>query len=155
MEWLVLIMLILIGFVLLIMEFLVFPGVNVAGVIGFVCIGVAIYMAYSSMGVWEGHFTVLGTAAGGIGITYYTLRSKTWKRLQLNTQIDGTVEGIDRSIQGGDTGLCLGRLAPMGKVKVGDHIVEGQSQSGYINENSEVVVIKVLKNKIIVKLKTE
>lgn len=73
----------------------------------------------------------------------------------LNTQIDGTVEGIDRSIQEGDTGLCLGRLAPMGKVKVGDHIVEGQSQSGYINENSEVVVIKVLKNKIIVKLKTE
>ncbi|WP_294142087.1 hypothetical protein [uncultured Sanguibacteroides sp.] len=155
MEWLVLIMLILIGFVLLIMEFLVFPGVNVAGIIGFLCIGVAIYMAYSNMGVWEGHFTLLGTAVGGIGITYYALRSKTWKRLQLNTQIDGTVEGIDHSIREGDTGLCLGRLAPMGKVKVGDYVVEGQSQSGYINENSEVVVIKVLKNKIIVKLKTE
>ena len=38
MEWLVLFMLILIGFVLLILEFLVFPGVNVAGILGFACV---------------------------------------------------------------------------------------------------------------------
>ena len=50
MEWLVLFMLILIGFVLLILEFLVFPGVNVAGILGFACVGIAIYIAYSTMG---------------------------------------------------------------------------------------------------------
>lgn len=77
MEWLVLFMLILIGFVLLILEFLVFPGVNVAGILGFACVGIAIYIAYSTMGTTVGHFTLLGTALCGFGVTYYVLRSKT------------------------------------------------------------------------------
>ena len=59
MEWLVLFMLILIGFVLLILEFLVFPGVNVVGILGFACVGIAIYIAYSTMGMTVGHFTLL------------------------------------------------------------------------------------------------
>ena len=54
MEWLVLFMRILIGFVLLILEFLVFPGVNVAGILGFACVGIAIYIAYSTMGMTVG-----------------------------------------------------------------------------------------------------
>ena len=117
MEWLVLIMLILIGFTLLILEFLVFPGVNVAGILGFACVGGAIYIAYSTMGTTVGHFTLLGTAVSGFGVTYYALRSKTWKRMQLNSQIDSTVEGVDESIREGDIGMTQGRLAPMGKVR--------------------------------------
>ena len=107
-------MLILIGFVLLILEFLVFPGVNVAGILGFACVGIAIYIAYSTMGTTVGHFTLLGTALCGFGVTYYVLRSKTWKRMQLHTQIDSTVEGVDESIREGDVGMTQGRLAPMG-----------------------------------------
>ena len=38
MEWLVLFMLILIGFVLLILECRVFPGGNVAGILGLACL---------------------------------------------------------------------------------------------------------------------
>ena len=147
MEWLVLIMLILIGFTLLILEFLVFPGVNVAGILGFACVGGAIYIAYSTMGTTVGHFTLLGTAVSGFGVTYYALR--------LNCQIDGTVEGFDESIREGDIGMTQGRLAPMGKVRVGDHVAEAESRSGFIDENREVIVLKVFKNKIIVKLKTE
>jgi len=43
----------------------------------------------------------------------------------------------------------------MGKVQVGDQVVEAQSESGYVAENSLVTVVKVYKNKIIVKLKSE
>ena len=59
MEWFVLFMLVAIGFVLLILEFLVFPGVNVAGILGFVCVAGAIWLAYSTMGTTVGHFTLL------------------------------------------------------------------------------------------------
>lgn len=155
MEWLVLFMLILIGFVLLILEFLVFPGVNVAGVLGLACVGGAVYIAYSTMGTTVGHFTLLGVALSGFAVTYYALRAKTWKRMQLHTQIDSTVEGVDDSIHEGDVGVTQGRLAPMGKVRVGDCVVEAESRSGYVDENVEVVVLKVYKNKIVVKLKTE
>ena len=84
-----------------------------AGILGFACVGIAIYIAYSTMGTTVGHFTLLGTALCGFGVTYYVLRSKTWKRMQLHTQIDSTVEGVDESIREGDdiatkTGTGLG-----------------------------------------------
>ena len=119
MEWLVLITLVAIGFVLLLLEFLVFPGVNVVGIIGFLCVGAAVYVAYTRLGAMTGHLTLVGIAAGGFAVTWYALRSKTWKRLQLDVRIDSTVERVDALVNEGDEGVCLGRLAPMGKIRVG------------------------------------
>lgn len=154
MEWLLVFMLILIGAVLVLMEFLVFPGVNIAGVLGFICIVGGIYFGYSYYGAVTGHFILLGTALFGVGATWYVLRSNTWKKLSLETKIDSVVEGIDSSVRAGDRGKTIGRLAPMGNVQVGDCLVEAESLSGYIDTGQDVEVVKVLKNKIIVKLKT-
>ena len=154
MEWLIVLMLILIGAILVIMEFLVFPGVNIAGILGFICIAAGIYLGYVYYGSPAGHLILLGTAIFGLGVTWYVLRSNTWKKLSLDTQIEGSVEGVDHSVRAGDPGETLGRLAPMGNVKVGDVVVEAESQSGYIDAHREVEVVKVYKNKIIVKLKT-
>lgn len=154
MEWLLVVMLILIGAVLVLMEFLVFPGVNVAGILGFICIVGGVYFGYNYYGVMTGHFILLGTALFGVGATWYVLRYNTWKKLSLETRIDSVVEGVDRSIQVGDRGKSVGRLAPMGNVQVGDSLVEAESLSGYIDAGQDVEVVKVLKNKIMVKLKT-
>lgn len=154
MEWLLVLMFIVIGAILILMEFLIFPGVNVAGVLGFICIIGGIYSGYSFYGAAAGHFILLGTTLFGAGTTWYVLRTKTWKRLSLETSIDSVVEGVGESIHVGDDGECIGRLAPMGNVRVGELIVEAESQSGYIDANQKVEVIKVFKNKIIVKLKT-
>ncbi|WP_298611390.1 NfeD family protein [uncultured Odoribacter sp.] len=155
MEWIIVLMLVVIGFVLLILEFLVLPGVNVAGIIGFACVCFGVYLGYKFFGTKAGHFILLATAVGGFVVTWYALRAQTWKRLSLNSSIDSTVEGVDESVKVGDRGICLGRLAPMGKVKVGDTIVEALSQSGYIDSHAEVEVVKVNKDKIIVKLKKD
>ena len=87
-------------------------------------------------------------------MTWYVLRSNTWKKLSLNTKLDSTVEGVDGSVKIGDEGITLGRLAPMGNVQIGEALVEAESQSGYVDAHQRVEVVKVLKNKIIVKLKT-
>lgn len=154
MEWLIVLMLVLIGGVLVILEFLVFPGVNVAGVLGFICIIAGVYFGYSYYGSTAGHFILLGTTLFGIGLTWYALRSKTWKKLSLDTKIEGSVEGVDDSVRAGDCGIAQGRLAPMGNVRIGEVVVEAESLSGYIDANQPVEVVKVMKNKIIVKLKT-
>lgn len=155
MEWIVVAVLVIAGILLLIMEFLVFPGVNVAGVAGMICVAAGIYLGYYYFGSPAGHLILVATALAGGGATVYALRANTWKRFSLGASIEGSVEGVDQSVKEGDTGICVGRLAPMGKVRVGDAVVEAQSQSGYIGENSQVTVLKVYKNKIIVKLKTE
>lgn len=96
---------------------------------------------------------VLGTALGGCVLTWYVLRAQTWKRLSLESKIDGTVEPVDEHIRPGDCGVCIGRLAPMGKVKIGESVVEALSEDGYVDANSKVEVVKVYRDKIVVKLK--
>ena len=79
---------------------------------------------------------------------------KNLERLSLDTRLEGTVEGDGDSVKAGDCGETLGRLAPMGNVKLGDMVVEAESRSGYIDAHRPVEVVKVLKNKVIVQLKT-
>ena len=78
MEWLLVLMLILIGAVLILMEFLVFPGVNVAGILGFICMAGGVYFGYSYYGAFAGLFILLGTVVFGAGASWYVLRSNAW-----------------------------------------------------------------------------
>lgn len=155
MEWGALVLLLGIGFIMVVLEFLVFPGTSVVGIIGVACIGFGIYLGYKFFGTATGHIIVLVSAAGGILLTWYALRAQTWKRLSLSSRIDSKVEGVDPAVQVGDIGTTVGRLAPMGRVRVGEHVVEALSESGYIETCREVKVVKVYSDKVIVKLKTE
>ena len=146
MEWLIVLMLILIGAILVVLEILVLPGINVAGILGFISIIAGVYFGYAYYGGVTGHLILAGTVVFGFG--------KTWKRLSLDTRLEGTVEGIGDSVKAGDCGETLGRLAPMGNVKLGDMVVEAESRSGYIDAHRPVEVVKVLRNKVIVQLKT-
>ena len=113
-----------------------------------------VYFGYAYYGGVTGHLILAGTVVFGFGMTWYVLRTKTWKRLSLDTRLEGTVEGIGDSVKAGDCGETLGRLAPMGNVKLGDMVVEAESRSGYIDAHRPVEVVKVLRNKVIVQLKT-
>ncbi|WP_251623224.1 hypothetical protein [Odoribacter lunatus] len=155
MEWGALILLAGLGFTMIILEFLVIPGTGLVGVLGLLCLGASVYVGYRFLGVPTGHFIVLGIVAGGGVLTWYVLRMKTWEKLSLNSQIDSKVDGISPEIQVGDTGVTVGRLAPMGKVRIGADVVEAMSESGYIDTNREIEVVKIHTDKIIVKLKTE
>lgn len=150
MEWLIVLMLVCIGAILVMMEFLIFPGVNVAGILGFICIVSGVYFGYAFYGNPTGHLILLGTVVFGAGLTWYALRSKTWKKLCLDARLEDSVEGVDRSVQEGDEGEALSRLAPMGNVQIGENVVEAESRSGYIDAHLKVRVVKVLRNKIVV-----
>ena len=56
-------------------------------------------------------------------------------------------------IHAGDTGMTITRLAPVGKAVVNDIICEAKSIGGYINQNTNIEVVKVLNTQIIVKPK--
>ena len=72
----------------------------------------------------------------------------------LKANIDSRNEPFDNDkIHAGDTGKTITRLAPVGKAMVNDIICEAKSTGGFINENTEIEVIKVLNTQIIVKPK--
>ncbi len=147
------ILLILLGIFLFIVEFLLVPGVTVAGIGGAVLLAVSIYLAYSTHGSTVGNYTLLGTVVLIIVTLVFTLKSRTWQRLMLSSNIESKIESSDREgrIKPGDTGVTLTRLNPMGRVQINDVIIEGKSTGTFIPEHSKVQVVKVLTTQVIVK----
>ena len=147
------ILLIVLGIFLFVVEFLLVPGVTIAGIGGAILMAVAVYSAYKTHGNAVGNYTLVATLALSIAGFAYALRPKTWKRLMLSKNIEGKVEvGLENdTIKAGDRGEAITRMAPVGKVLVNDIVVEGKSQKGFLDEHTPVEVIKVLNTQVIVK----
>ncbi|RIH64348.1 hypothetical protein D1164_14755 [Mariniphaga sediminis] len=145
------ILLILLGLLLLLIEFAVIPGVTIAGIGGFVLLGISVYIAFAEYGTGIGFLTLTFVLIASPLLIFYFFKSKTGKKMVLDSLIDGKVETVDaQKIQVGDTGKTIGRLAPSGKVKVSGEVVEAQSTGAFIDHNTEIKVLKILTNKIIV-----
>lgn len=148
------ILLIVIGLILLVVEFVIIPGVTIAGIAGFVLIIFGVYSAYSRFGATVGHIVLLSTAIASIATIALSLRAKTWHWATLNDSIDSkAADDYDQIVKPGDEGVAIGRLAPMGKAVINDNIVEVTALGELIDQQSTIEVVKVEGNKIIVKLK--
>ncbi len=144
------ILLILLGLVLLLIEFAVIPGITVAGIGGFVLLAGSVYIAFSEYGNVAGFITLAFVLIASPALIYYLFKSRTGKKMILDSQIDGKMEYHLENISVGDIGKSIGRLAPSGKARVKGEIVEAQSTGSFIDHNTELKVVKILSNKIIV-----
>lgn len=150
----VVIIIIALGILLILLEFLVIPGTTIAGIGGLLLMVSGVYVSYSYLGNTTGHYTLLGTLLFVIVSVYFALKSKTWKKMMLKSAINSKVDSIkEEEIRVGDTGITITRLNPIGKVRINDVYAEAKSLDKFVDHNTEVEVIKVLKTQIIVKLK--
>jgi membrane-bound ClpP family serine protease len=154
MHWILIATFIIIGLVFLALEILVIPGVGVAGIIGFILIAVGVWQAYAVHGMIAGHSVLGGTLALTVLTLVLSLRGKTWKRLSLSTSINSKVNVIDgNKVKPGDTGKTVSRLAPMGKAMINGEFYEVSTNGDFIDQQTDIIVLKVDYNKIIVKRK--
>jgi membrane-bound ClpP family serine protease len=154
MSFLAIVIIILLGIFLLLLEFLVIPGVTVFGIGGFVFIILGIGSSYYFHGIQAGNLTLLGTAVISFFVIYFVFKQKTWKKLGLQANINSRNEPYEMGkIHSGDLGKTITRLAPMGKVMVNGVLCEAKSTGGFIDENIEIEVVQVLNTQIIVKPK--
>lgn len=150
---LTIIFLILVGLLLLILEFAVIPGITIAGLGGVAMLIGSVYLAFTEYGTLAGFLTLLVVIVSAPLIFYYFFQSKAGKKMVLDTNIDGKVETFNVENVGiGDTGITLGRLAPSGKVKVNGETVDALSTGSFIDPHQQVRIVKILPNKIIVEL---
>jgi membrane-bound ClpP family serine protease len=148
------ILIIVAGIALLLIEFLIIPGVTVFGIAGFLCLIGGVIASYASHGNSAGHITLAATVAASVLSMLLAFRLKTWRKMGLSASIDSRIVTIEPgNIKSGDTGKTITRLNPMGKVRVNDITCEAKSISGYIHENTEIEVIKISRNQLIVKPK--
>lgn len=147
------IFLILLGLSLLLIEFALIPGFTIAGIGGFVSLVASVYISFVNYGTVGSLITLIVILIAAPIMMFYFFKSKSSKKMILDSQIDGKIENIDaEKIHVGDIGKSISRLAPSGKVNVNGEIVEAQSTGAFIDQNLSVRVIKIQANKIIVEL---
>ena len=149
------IILILIGLFLFVVEFLLVPGITIAGIGGVACLIGGIYWAYADYGNMVGHITLISTLAATFFTIAIALRSRTWSKFMLNTNVAGSIASSENEelIKPGDVGFTISRLSPVGKVRVNDVVLEARSTGSYIDPKTEIIVIRFEGSKVIVKPK--
>ena len=148
----IIIILISLGLLFILLEILVVPGTAVLGIIGLGLMVAGVWSAYSNFGTEAGHYTLLCVAFISALSLYYALKSNTWNKLILNSEVKGKVNTFDKNlIVAGNTGITISRLAPMGKASINDNYCEVEAIADFIDENTEIKVVKVDGNKIFVK----
>lgn len=149
------ILLILLGLVFILLEVLIVPGSTFVGVIGAVLMIAGIWFVFSKHGTQAGIYVLAGSIGLTLLLAYIGFKTNTWKRFTLETSLQGkvnTFENIEFNI--GDKGTSVSRLAPSGKAFINGNYVEVHTQGEFINENTEITIIKKSENKLIVTTKT-
>ncbi|MBR5198336.1 MAG: NfeD family protein [Bacteroidales bacterium] len=142
--------LILLGLVLIFAEILLIPGIGVAGILGLLSIGGSCFYAFHQMGTTVGVIVTVANAALLVALTIWVLRAKTWKKLTLETTVDGKAVAADEAILVGERGVTVTRLAPMGMVRFGGESVEVKALEGMIDPGVDVEVVMIEDKKIYV-----
>ena len=142
--------LILVGLVLIFAEILLIPGIGVAGILGLLSIGGSCVYAFYEISTTAGVIVTAVNAALLVALTIWVLRAKTWKRLTLETTVEGKAVSTETTISVGDRGVAVSRLAPMGTVRFGEDVVEVKALEGMIDSAVEVEVVMIEDNRIYV-----
>lgn len=148
------IFLIILGLLLFIVEFMLIPGVTIAGIGGAVCLVTAIVFSFVSFGTSTGLLVLGITVLVMIVLTVVMLKAGTWNKLMLKTAIDGKVDTVgaeEGRVKSGDRGVTVTRLAPGGKVLVNGEYFEAKAIDILVDPHQEIEVVRIEDNKLIVK----
>lgn len=139
--------------VLVLLEIFLLPGITLAGAGGFLFAVGGLLFAYT-LGTVVGNVTLAVSALLFMGAFAWLLRSRSFSRVALHTDVDSKLQSSrDLGIQPGDEGVTLSRLAPIGKACINGQTVEAKAQDELIDEDTEIVVLRVDSYNIIVEPK--
>ncbi len=155
MSWTIIIILIVVGMLFLLLEILVIPGSTVVGVVGFILIAIGVWQSYAVYGTPSGHYVLAGVLVLTVTLLGLSLRSKTWSRVMLRAEVDSRANVIEKNtVKVGDRGVTVSRLAPSGKILINDRYYEAKTVGEFIDQQTEVKVIKIEHNQIFVQTNT-
>ncbi len=147
----VLILFVLIGLILIILDLFFIPG----GVVAFFGLALVIYADYQS---FQDYGTSTGLLFSGIsGLASILLiaqffRPSFWNRFGPKGEINGRVNTSDlEKVVVGDRGIAVGSIRPSGNARFGNELIEVHAKHEMIAPHSEIEIIAIESNKIIVK----
>lgn len=151
MEWLTILSLAFFGICLIVIEVIFVPGTTFVGILGFVCLGIVIYLGYAYFDSTTGTIIMISTFAGSIVALVLSFKSKAWERFSLKDTNQGRFnEDFKLLLDVGEEGKTISSLKPFGKAIFREKEVEVRSNGEYISENEPVKVTRIDSNRIFV-----
>ena len=149
---LIIISLVLLGILMMLIEFLLTPGMGFAGIVGLASFVGACVFSFIKAGTQTGTIVTAVVAVIVIVLFVWMLRGKTWKKLEQKEQIDVKANTEVDKVKAGDKGVTLSRLVPIGKVKFENVTCEAHNADGsFVDPGVEVEVTAVEDNEVFVK----
>jgi membrane-bound ClpP family serine protease len=147
-------LLIILGLLLILVEIFIIPGTTVVGIGGGLMIAFAVWRAYAVFGARWGNITLVLTIIAVSVSLFIAFKSNSWKRIALNTNIDGRVNVIDENkLHVGEEGIAISRISPSGTARFNGELYEVHTNGEFIDQENGVVITRFIDNKIFVKHK--
>ncbi len=148
---LILTILILFGVLLVLVEVLFLPGFGI-GLLGLASLGAACWYTFAHFGSTAGIWATVILSVALLLTVLFVLRSKTWKKAELNAEIGARANTDNERIAVGEHGVTITRLAPRGTARFGGLSTEVKSaDNSMVAPGTEVEVVATEYNEIIVK----
>ncbi len=144
------VILLILGAVLMFLETLL-PGL-IAGIIGFICLIIAVYLAYAE-NLTTGN-TVLGIVIGGLAVgTWAWLKFFPESRMAQKFIAQSAVGdlGVEKPELRNGTGTALTQLRPSGVAQINGQRVDVVTEGGLIERGTPVKVVAVEGARIVVR----
>lgn len=147
----IIIFLLVLGFIFLLVEIFVTPGI-LLGVVGLLFMAAGIYRIYSVHGTSAGNYSLAGVTLLSVALIFFAMRSGVWDRLAQKDVISGKANVIDESLFNiGDRGTAISALRPSGNALIHGQKIEVATEGQSINSQEEIEIIKIRNKKIIVR----
>jgi len=158
-DWIYSLALLVLGFVLVLMEIFVIPGLNIFGIIGFFAAAAGVTFAYIKMGFAAAAIVAILGLIGTVILIRLMLKMRGWQRLVLGSKMTRDMgynsAKTDREALLGQQGEALTPLRPAGRARLGEQTVDVVSEGGFVELGAQIEVVKVAGNRIVVRATTK
>ncbi len=151
--WLIILGLILLGLGFMLVEMLLLPGVSIGAVLSVGSFAGAIYVAFDGLGTEVGVWVIVASIVLTMALFLWAIKTGVWSAISLKEQVGSSSSAEPSSILPlGSQGVAMSRLAPMGRARFGDVVIEAKSLEAFIDPKSDVEIVGYDNAAVIVKL---
>lgn len=152
--WIYSVGLLILGFLLILLEIFVLPGITIFGVVGVVTVMGGVTYAYLHMGFWPAAGIAGLGLLGTIGLIGAVVQTRAGSRLVLRsaTSRDQGYASSDPGLEAlvGQQGEALCDLRPSGRARFQARTVDVVSEGGYVQSGTRVEVLRVEGSRVVV-----
>ena len=147
--------LIVIGFILILIEIFLVPGLNIFGIFGILMIVLGIVFAYTKLSLAIANFIMVLSLVTALILVRFVVKSKTWQRIVLDDKQEKTL-GFHASTDDlakliGKRGFAYTPLRPAGIALIEDQKIDVMTEGDFIEKDREIEVIMVEGNRVVVR----